>query len=255
VIVQTPLNELALKIYKGAGDVEREVDLSLTAYVTRLDWQTESTVSGESAIVWEGFDKNGLQTNTRLNPATGSVRAGEIVDSGATPTVEINSLRIHSESFLIHETLNDNLLIVQQEGLPPEDALWMYEKREDRLTPFNSWFFVEPLLIATHPNGPRLAVFGREFDGSMSLYTVDLASGVAMPSLTQLVSGLIDPPYTAMQWTTDGTTLLLVGESGDFVVSNIGRIEAIYALEIATGAFTRLSPEGTLVDRSSITSR
>jgi hypothetical protein len=248
VIAQMPTSELALTLYNNAGALDQEVDLSSAAYVSDLEWQSD-------ALVWQAQQKDGRQVTTFLDPLTGSTRAEEISGPAATPTYVMRVLRVKGQPFLIQQVLNDDLLIVQQEGLLPEDALWIYEKQADRVTPFNAWYFIEPLLIAAHSQSLRIAILGREFDGSMSLYTVDLTNGVAMPGLNWLLTGLIDPPYTAMQWTADGTTLLLTGESGDFVVSNIGRIEAVYALDVATGAFTRLSPEGTLVDRASIKSR
>lgn len=255
VIAQTPTNALMLLLYSGLGDIDQQHDLSDMAYITTLNWDTTSNGGESPALVWEGQQRDGLHTITYLDPITGSIRTGDMVNPDATPTVEINSLRIRGETFLIHDVLNDDLLILQQESLPPEDALWIYEIRAERLTPFNAWVFTEPLLMATHPQTLRVALLGREFDGSMSLYTIDLADSITMPAITPILSGLIDPPYTAMQWTADGTALLLVGDSGDFVVSSIGRIEAVYALDLATGAFTRLSPEGTLVDRTSVTSR
>jgi len=243
VLVQMPDNTLEIQFL--GGDLA-PLPLNTMAVVTdvhfvgsTLVWQGRTYLSDEQAWVYD------LMTHdiSRL-------------DSVPPPSSDdLQPMMIDGEPFLLQQPLGNDLLIVQHLDVDSADALWIYDKTEKRLTPFNAWLFVEPLLIATHSLGPRLAVLGREFDGTMSLSTVDFSASVAMPSVTQILSGLINPPYMAMQWTRDGSQLLLVGDSGDFVVSSIGRIEAVYALDIGTGAFMRLSPEASLVERNSITTR
>jgi hypothetical protein len=250
VIAQTVTDDLHVQVYDSQGALAIDMPLKDTAYIAWMTWKHE-------LIYWASQPTEGKLVFTTLDPASGAVTTQpelEHASEGPETPGSPQTLTLDNEPFLLQETLTDTLLIVQHIGSEPADALWIYDRSESRLTPFSAWLYTEPLLLATHPQGPRIALLVREFDGSMSLYTVDLSTGVPTPQVTQVLSGLIDPPYTAIQWTSDGSSLLLVGESGDFVVSNIGRIEAVYALTLSTGAFTRLSPEGTLVERASISS-
>jgi len=236
-VVQTPQSQLEIQIY-GAGIPS--IPVAPQQSVTYIDVVA-------NVLQWGGQDWH----------ATYDLTSGktELIDADP-PTVTSSAtdrLSIDGQPFVVHQLFMSDVLIVQQIGASPIDALSAYEPSKNCLTPFKTWFQIEPLLFATHAS--QLAVLGREIDGAVSLYIVDFSAGIAAPIVTQHLSGLIDPLYTSMQWTDDGTTILLVDESGDFVVSNIGRIEAVYAFELATGAFIRLSPEGTLIDRSSVTSR
>ena len=236
-VVQTPQNQLEIQIY--GADIP-SITVAQQQSVTHTD------------IVANVFQWGGAGWYATYDLTSGET---ELIEADSpTPTLSApDTLSIDDRPFIVHQLFMSDVLIVQQIGAAPIEALSLYEPSANRLTPFKTWFQIEPLLFATHAS--QMAVLGREIDGSMSLFIVDFSAGISTPTVTQPLSGLIDPLYTSMQWTNDGTTLLLVGESGDFVVSNIGRIEAVYAFELATGAFTRLSPEGTLIDRSSVTSR